>query len=96
MKKGFLVGVQRKQKERISQQYLEGELYSADQRYHLHEQGRADPRSEITITSGHSFDIWLGVWISGHAEGDGEDYYFFAHGGGKCRLCPGMKARCTR
>ncbi len=49
----------------------------------------------FTCTSGCFLEVWLDhLWIAGHIEGDGEDYWLFANEGGKFLLAEQMKARC--
>jgi len=50
----------------------------------------------LTCTSGCPLEVWLNrAWVSGHVEGDGEDYWFFADTGGRFLLAEHMKARYT-
>ena len=52
------------------------------------------PYKRLTCTSGCRLEIWLNrAWIAGHVEGDGEDYWLFADGGGRFLLAERMKAR---
>jgi Domain of unknown function (DUF5348) len=64
-------------------------------RYCLYESGVPEHKM-LTCTSGCRLEVWLNrAWIAGHVEGDGEDYWFFADGGGKFLLAEHMKARYT-
>src|SRR5947208_2919005 len=54
------------------------------------------PHKMLTCTSGCPLEVWLNrAWVSGHVEGDGEDYWFFADTGGRFLLAEHMKARYT-
>src|SRR6266567_9459742 len=74
----------------------EGILYQDQhKRYYLYESG-APPYKRLTCTSGCRLEVWLNrTWIAGHVEGDGEDYWLFADGGGRFLLAERMKARYT-
>jgi hypothetical protein len=74
----------------------EGILYQDQhKRYCLCEPG-APPHTRLTCTSGCRLEVWLNrTWIAGHVEGDGEDYWLFADGGGRFLLAERMKARYT-
>ena len=70
-------------------------ILSQDQhkRYCLYEPGVPEYK-RLTCTSGCRLEIWLNrAWIAGHVEGDGEDYWLFADGGGRFLLAERMKAR---
>ena len=50
----------------------------------------------LTCTSGCRLEVWLNrAGIAGYVEGHGEDYWFFAEGGGRFLLAEHMKARYT-
>jgi hypothetical protein len=72
----------------------EGILYQdSNKRYYLHEPG-VPMRNLLTCTSGCPLEVWFEhTWIAGHVEGDGQDYWLFAHTGGKFLLAEQMKAR---
>ncbi|MFL5660933.1 MAG: DUF5348 domain-containing protein [Ktedonobacteraceae bacterium] len=72
----------------------EGILYQDQhKRYCLYEPG-VPAYKRLTCTSGCRLEIWLNrAWIAGHVEGDGEDYWLFADGGGRFLLAERMKAR---
>jgi Domain of unknown function (DUF5348) len=72
----------------------EGILYQDQhKRYCLYEPGVPEYK-RLTCTSGCRLEIWLNrAWIAGHVEGDGEDYWLFADGGGRFLLAERMKAR---
>src|SRR6266700_3589106 len=74
----------------------EGILYQDQhKRYCLYEPGMP-PHQRLTCTSGCRLEVWLNrTWIAGHVEGDGEDYWLFADGGGKFLLAERMNARYT-
>ncbi len=74
----------------------EGVLYrDPHRRYYLQKPDVPEYRL-LTCTSGRPLEIWLNQsWIAGHVEGDGEDYWLFAIGGGKFLLAERMKARYT-
>ena len=74
----------------------EGILYQDQhKRYCLYEAGVPEHKL-LTCTSGCRLEIWLNrAWIAGHVEGDGEDYWLFADGGGRFLLAERMKARYT-
>jgi uncharacterized protein YqjF (DUF2071 family) len=78
-------------------QYIhEGILYQdLHKRYCLYEPGVPECKM-LTCTSGCRLEAWLNrTWIAGHDEGDGEDYWLFADGGGRFLLAERMKARYT-
>ena len=74
----------------------EGILYQDQhKRYCLYEPGMP-PHQRLTCTSGCRLEVWLNrAWIAGRVEGDGEDYWLFADGGGRFLLAERMKARYT-
>lgn len=80
----------------MEQRVHEGILYQdAHKRYCLHEPGVPEYKM-LTCTSGCRLEVWLNrTWIAGHVEGDGEDYWLFADGGGRFLLAEHMKARYT-
>ena len=71
-----------------------GILYQdRNKRFCLHESGVLEEKT-VTCTSGCPLEVWMNrEWISGHVEGDGENYWFFAATGGKFLLAERMKAR---
>ena len=80
----------------MSKQVHEGILFQdQNQRYYIYE--RARPVSQmVTLTSGCALEIFLdGAWVSGHVEGDGQDYWFFTETGSKFKLVEGMAVRYT-
>ena len=62
-------------------------------RYYIAEPDR--PASQaITLTSGCTLEVLFGTtYVSGHVEGDGEDYWLFMEAGGKLKLADGMVVR---
>ncbi len=80
----------------MKQHIHEGILYQdSDKRYCLHE-SEVPEWKRLTCTSGCQLEVWLNrSWIAGHIEGDGEDYWLFADGGGRFLLSEQMKARYT-
>lgn len=72
----------------------EGMLYlDYNKRYCLYETD-VPVEQTITFTSGCSLEIRLNrEWVSGHVEGDGQDYWLFADSGGHFLLSERMKAR---
>src|SRR2546429_7065192 len=79
---------------RVMERMHEGILYQDQhKRYCLYEPGVPEYK-RLTCTSGCRLEIWLNrAWIAGHVEGDGEDYWLFADGGGRFLLAERMKAR---
>jgi uncharacterized protein YqjF (DUF2071 family) len=76
--------------ERIREGFL---AQDSNRRYYLWEPDTPEYQF-LTCTSGCPLEIWLNRrWIAGHVEGDGEDYWFFAQGGGKFLLAERMKGR---
>ncbi|GER89889.1 hypothetical protein KDW_40510 [Dictyobacter vulcani] len=78
----------------MQQLVREGTLYrDNNRRYCLYESGFPVEQT-ITLTSGCSLEIWLNrEWVTGHVEGDGQDYWLFAYRGGRFLLSERMKAR---
>jgi uncharacterized protein YqjF (DUF2071 family) len=72
----------------------EGTLYrDGNRRYCMYESAVAE-RPVLTCTSGCPLEVWLNrVWIAGHVEGDGQDYWLFAHAGGQFLLAEQMRVR---
>jgi hypothetical protein len=72
---------------RMEQRIHEGILYQDQhKRYCLYEPGVPE-HGTLTCTSGCRLEVWLNrTGIAGHVEGDGEDYWFFADGGGRFLL----------
>jgi hypothetical protein len=81
---------------RMKRHIHEGILYQdTHKRYCLYEPGVPEYKI-LTCTSGCRLEVWLNrTWIAGHVEGDGEDYWLFADGGGRFLLAEHMKARYT-
>src|SRR5260370_1183413 len=79
---------------RVMERMHEGILYQDQhKRYCLYEPDVPEYK-RLTCTSGCRLEIWLNrAWIAGHVEGDGEDYWLFADGGGRFLLAERMKAR---
>lgn len=67
-------------------------LLDQQRRYYIYEPDR--PASQaITLTSGTAAEVLLGsVWVGGHVEGDGQDYWLYSQTGGTCKLMEGMLA----
>jgi hypothetical protein len=64
-----------------------------NRRYCVHEPDGSAHQS-MTCTSGCILSVWLNhQWITGHVEGDGQDYWLFASTGGKFLLAEQMKAQ---
>lgn len=72
----------------------EGTLYRDDNRRYCMYESTVAERPVLTCTSGCPLEVWLNrVWIAGHVEGDGQDYWLFAHAGGKFLLAEQMRVR---
>ncbi len=77
-------------KKRIHEGILFQDQYK---RYYLYELGVPEYKM-LTCTSGCRLEVWLNrAWVSGHVEGDGEDYWLFTDRGGRFLLSEHMKAR---